>query len=124
MACSLTTAAVVERRKTVTRRLGWRHLLVGEQLCLVRKAMGRRRPDGTVEPLERLAVVTVESVLDVVLGMITPADVEREGFTGWTPEQFVAMFVASHKGAHEASVVKRISWTYDEPSYQAILAAA
>lgn len=51
MSVTLTERAVVERRKTVTRRLGWGFLKAGDRLTLVRKAMGRRRPDGTVEPL-------------------------------------------------------------------------
>ena len=42
MSVSHTERAVVERRKTVTRRLGWRFLKPGDHLTLCRKVMGRR----------------------------------------------------------------------------------
>ena len=65
MSVSMTEQAVVERRKTVTRRKGWwldkngRHLVkAGDRLTLVRKAMGRKPG----EPLVRLAEVEVVSV--------------------------------------------------------------
>ncbi len=62
MSVALTETAVRERRKTVTRRLGWAFLKPGDKLTLARKVMGRRRKDGTVEPLVRIAEVEVVSV--------------------------------------------------------------
>jgi hypothetical protein len=111
MSVTLTEAAVVTRQKTVTRRMGWRNLDVGEHLTLCRKVMGRKRKDGTVEPLVRLAEVFVWSVFPVVLEEITPADVVREGFPDWTPEQFVRFF-CEHMKCQPTAIVNRIEWRY------------
>ena len=79
MSVSHTEQAVVERRKTVTRRLGWRMLKPGDTLTLCRKVQGRRRKDGTVEPLVRLAEVEVVSIRREALIAMTDDDVPREG---------------------------------------------
>lgn len=119
MACSLTTDAVLERRKTVTRRFqSWGTLRPGVSLCLVRKSMGRHRPDGTVEPLHRLAVVTIVDVDTQRLDAIPAADVEREGFPGWTPAQFVKMFTDSHHGCGPGSLVAVIRFRYRDDAFR------
>lgn len=81
MSVTLTEQAVVERRKTVTRRLGWSALRPGDELDLCRKVMGRKRRDGSVEPLVRLCRVRVVSVGQERLDAITDRDVAREGLT-------------------------------------------
>lgn len=83
MSVSHTERAVVERRKTVTRRLGWRFLKPGDRLTLCRKVMGRR--DG--EPLVRLAEVEVVSVRRERLIAMTLSDVAREAVPAdlWAP---------------------------------------
>lgn len=78
MSVSLTSEAVRERRKTQTRRLGWTFLKPGDRLTLCEKVQGRRRKDGTVEPLVRLAEVEVVSVRRERLWDITDEDVARE----------------------------------------------
>jgi hypothetical protein len=75
MSVSHTADAVVERRKTVTRRLGWRFLKPGDRLTLCRKVMGRKPG----EPLERLAEVEVVSVRREPIMQMTDADVPLEG---------------------------------------------
>lgn len=112
MSVALTEQAVRDRSKTVTRRLGWEFLQPGQRLTLVRKSMGRRRRDGTVEPLVRITDVEIVSAIRVVLGAIIPSDVEREGFPGWTGEQFVEFFCQTHKGCTPNTVVTRIEWSY------------
>ena len=79
MSVALTEQAVIERRKTVTRRLGWTWLEPGTRLTLCRKVMGRRRADGTVEPLVRLADVEVTDVRQEPLWMIAEDDITAEG---------------------------------------------
>lgn len=74
MSVSHTEQAVVERRKTVTRRLGWTFLKPGDRLTLCRKVMGRK-PD---EPLVRLAEVEVTSVRRERLSDVTVEDVAAE----------------------------------------------
>lgn len=110
MSVSLTEQAVVERRKTVTRRPGWRFLRPGDRLTLCRKVMGRKPG----EPLVRLAEVEVVSVRVEPLYRISNADVQREGFAGWTAEQFIEFF-REHIGLCRWDNVTRIEWRYLEP---------
>jgi hypothetical protein len=131
MSVSLTEAAVVDRSKTVTRRLGWRFLRPGDRLTLCRKVMGRRRPDGTVEPLVRLADVEVVSVRRERLWDITDEDIAREGvpvdlFDEWrvdtglpTPEAWVRWF-AYAMGCRPDDEVTRIEWRYLDHLVRAI----
>lgn len=115
MSVAYTEQAVVDRRKTVTRRLGWRFLKPGDRVTLVRKAMGRRRPDGTVEPLVRLAEVEIVAVRREPLAAITNDDVAREGFDpplgAWW---FVDMFTAAMRCTPRTEVT-RIEWRYLDP---------
>jgi hypothetical protein len=74
MSCSLTADAVIERRKTVTRRLGWKFLKPGDTLTLCRKVMGRKKG----EPLDRLAEVEIVNVRRENLWNITDEDIARE----------------------------------------------
>lgn len=109
MSVSLTEDAVRERRKTVTRRLGWTFLKPGDRLTLCRKVMGRRKG----EPLVRIAEVEVISVrrerLADILG--DPLDVSREGFPRWTPSQFVNFF-CDHMRCYPQQDITRIEWRY------------
>lgn len=79
MSVALTEQAVRDRRKTVTRRLGWADLYPGVRLTLCRKVMGRKRPDGSVEPLVRIAEVEVVAARREQLWDITDDDIAREG---------------------------------------------
>ncbi len=111
MSVTLTERAVVERRKTVTRRVGWSFLKAGDRLTLCRKVQGRWRKDGTVEPLVRLADVEVVSVRREPLDAISQSDVVREGFPDWDPVQFVMFFCAEMKCRRDVEVT-RIQWRY------------
>ncbi|MGW4094452.1 hypothetical protein [Nocardia sp. NPDC004750] len=111
MSVALTEPQVHARKKTVTRRKGWRDLHVGDRLTLCRKVMGRRRG----EPLVRIVDVEVVSVRREQLDTITPKDVQSEGFPEMTPAQFIDFFCDSHKGCTPESVVTRIEWRYLEP---------
>ncbi len=107
MSVAYTADAVVERRKTVTRRAGWRFLKVGDRLTLCRKVMGRKPG----EPLERLAEVEVVHLSRVPLNTIEASDVAREGFPAWSPAKFVRFYV-EHMGGRPQQVVTRIEWRY------------
>lgn len=76
MSFQLTTEQIRNRSKTVTRRLGWRKLKVGELVQACVKCMGLRKG----EKLEKLAVIKVKSVRFEPLFEITDDDVRREGF--------------------------------------------
>lgn len=108
MSVTLTEQAVVERRKTVTRRLGWLMLKPGDELDLCRKVMGRRKGD----PLVRLARVRVTDVERVCLtcGM-SEYEAALEGFPGMSGDEFVAFFT-EHMRVDPHAVVTRIEWSY------------
>lgn len=118
MSVQLTEDAVRERRKTVTRRLGWLDLEPGDLLTLCRKVQGRKRPDGTVEPLVRLADVEVVSVRCERLDAIDAADVAREGFPaadgvgGWMTVEAFIRFFCKHMRCTSDTEVTRIEWRY------------
>lgn len=114
---ALTEPQVRNRSKTQTRRLGWQNAKVGERLTGCRQVMGRRRKDGTVDPLVRITDVEVVSVRRERLDAITPKDVAAEGFPGWTPAKFVDFFCRSMKCTPDTEVT-RIEFAYldgDEP---------
>lgn len=110
----LTTDQVRRRVKTVTRRAGWRSLKVGTRLWACVKCQGLRKG----ERAERLAVIEVTAVSREPLRRLIDepaygrAECRDEGFPHFTPEQFVAMFCASHKGCTPESEVTRISFRY------------
>jgi len=118
MSVALTEQAVVERRKTVTRRLGWwedkngrRILKPGDHLTLCRKVMGRR----SGEPLIRLAEVEIVGIRRERLNAIDDYDVVREGFPGRDAAWFADFF--THEMRCPADVeLTRIEWRYLETS--------
>lgn len=125
MSVAMTTDAVIERRKTVTRRKGWwldkngrRLLHVGDTLTLCRKVQGRKPG----EPIERLAEVEVTSVERERLGEMCPihgnrhgygqSEVAAEGFQGMAPEEFIGRFFIDAQGITCHDTVTRIEWRY------------
>jgi hypothetical protein len=84
MSVALTEQAVRDRRKTVTRRLGWATLQPGTELDLCRKVMGRRKGD----PLIRIARVRVTEVRRQPLRWVTDEEVAREGFRALDLQQW------------------------------------
>lgn len=110
MSVSYTEQAVLERRKTVTRRLGWTFLKAGDRLTLCRKVMGRKPG----EPLVRLAEVEVVSVERVPLRYINAPDVRREAVPGMEdadPDEWVRWF-CEHMRCTPYTEVTRIEWRY------------
>ena len=124
MSVAFTEAAVVERRKTVTRRKGWwldargrRIIVPGDRLTLCRKVMGRKPG----EPLVRLAeveVVTAErQPLDLLVNpTIDPRwairEMAREGFPGMDPWEFIERYFIASQRMQSDDDVTRIEWRY------------
>lgn len=115
------TGAVIERRKTVTRRKGWTFLKPGDRLTLCRKVMGRKPG----EPLVRIAEVEVVSVRRESLMALygteygplyryfgAKDEVRREGFPDMTPTEFVRRFFIDAQGMRPTDEVTRIEWRY------------
>ncbi len=128
MSVAMTANAVIERRKTVTRRKGWwldkngrRLLHVGDTLTLCRKVQGRKPG----EPIERLAEVRVVNVrrepLCAVAGptaydehgdtLIWP-ELIAEGFPHMHPADFMNNYFVLAQGIGVADEVTRIEWRY------------
>lgn len=132
MSVAFTEQAVVERRKTVTRRKGWwedkngrRLLAPGDRLTLCRKVMGRKKG----EPLVRLAEVEVVSVRREWLcyvagpyvvdedGTVTWPEMVAEGFPDMAPTEFMRRYFIDAQGIGATDDVTRIEWRYlDEVS--------
>lgn len=123
MSFSLTTSQIMEGTKTVTRRLGWLHLTVGEQLRPVRKCMGLRpgeRLDVLRDPIH-VAEIRREPLLTMLSDLeYGHAECGLEGFAGHPdyghPAGFVAMFCATHRGCTPDTIVTRIRFTYHPQS--------
>ncbi len=110
MSFALTTDAVRARKKTVTRRTGWKSLKPGTLIQPVVKGMGLKKGERVETIGGPIRVLKVDSV---VLGDISPQDVYREGFPEMTARQFVQMF-KNHNGGLRDQVVTRIEFEYVE----------
>lgn len=108
IAFSLTTPQVRTQTKTVTRRLGWKHLQPGKRLYAVVKGMGLKKG----EHPEYLALIEVASVRREPLAAITQEDVNREGFPEMTPGEFISFFCKTHRGCTRRTRVTRIEFRY------------
>lgn len=129
MSCAITTQQVIDRIKTVTRRLGWRDLKPGDPLQLVEKGMGLRKG----EKVRKLALVRVVSVRFEKLGRMAikpygTIETTLEGYPPGTekhdPVRFIEMFCAANK-CDASAIVTRIEWEYlDGPTNENALDAA
>ena len=108
MSVAYTEDQVRARTKTVTRRKGWTFLKPGDQVTLCRKVMGRKKG----EPLERICNVEIVDVRRERLWHIDSDDVEREGFPGMIPENFIQRFFIDAQGIQPDDYVTRIEWRY------------
>ena len=107
MSFAMTTDQIKAQTKTVTRRFGWWFLEPGDEVRGVEKAMGLKRG----EKIKPLAMVRIISTRAEPLNAITQADVIKEGFPDWTPEQFVQMLVDHYK-VNPTETVNRIEFEY------------
>jgi hypothetical protein len=117
MSVAFTEQAVRDRTKTVTRRKGWQFAKPGDRITLCRKVMGRKPG----EPLERICDVEIVSVRREALSNLAGDwavygrdEIEREGFPGMEPEEFVRRFFIDAQGMSVDDEVTRIEWRYLE----------
>jgi len=102
---SMTTPQFLDGSKDVTRRMGWKQLKAGDELCAAKKCMGLKPG----EQIERLGMIRVKAVRREPLADITPDDVVREGLPAWSTEEFIAFFCAGH-GCQPSDIVTRIEF--------------
>lgn len=106
MSFALTEPQLLDGSKTVTRRMGWKHLKPGDEVIAVRKAMGLKKGERAV----RLARLRIVATRREPLWLITCDDVVREGFPDMTPVEFMDFFCRSHKGCAASTPVTRIEF--------------
>jgi hypothetical protein len=119
MSFSATTAQLLDGSKTVTRRMGWRNLKVGQQLWAVEKAMGLKKG----EKHNRLALIEVVEVdqeplnellmTGYVNSMYAYEEIRAEGFPEMSPAEFVSMFCKMN-GCRPEDLVTRIEFKHVE----------
>ena len=117
MSFSMTTKAVRNRTKTVTRRLGWDFLCPGDLLWAVEKGQGLKRG----EKVKKLALIRVVSVRREPFARALFSDPAgygqeelcREGFPHLTLLEFVEMFCKAN-GCDDDTPVNRIGFEYVE----------
>ena len=110
MSFSMTTEAVRNRTKTVTRRLGWDFLKPGDLLMACEKCQGLKKG----EKVKRLGLIRVRSVHYESLNTIfddDPGETTLEGFPGMSQYDFVEMFCKANR-CHEDDACNRIEFEY------------
>lgn len=99
MSFMLTTEAMRNKSKTVTRRIGWEFLKPGDRVMAVEKGMGLKKG----EKVNRLGIIEIVSVRRESLYRLTIdkdyADQEaiKEGFPHMTGNQFAVVFCNYHR---------------------------
>ena len=110
---ALTTEQIRNRTKTVTRRVGWKFLKVGDVLNACVKCMGLRAG----EQIQRLGQIRVVDVRQEELSDMIAAEDSREaaaeGFPQLTNTGFVQMF-CKHMNVKPSQIVTRIEFEYLE----------
>lgn len=104
----LTTNQVKNKRKDVTRRIGWDFLKADDNLNACVKCQGLKKG----EKIDKICQIKVVSVKRETLRNITQKECAREGFPNMTPGEFVGMFCKSHTGCTPDSVINRIEFEY------------
>jgi len=113
MSFFMTTQQVIDRKKDVTRRERWRFVKAGDLICAVRKCQGLKPG----EKIERLAMIRVISARFEPLAMLVSdrdygrREMEREGFPGRDPADFVAM-LCQHYKCDPTTAFNRIEFEY------------
>lgn len=104
----LTKKQFANQTKTVTRRLGWRFLKLGDILNGCEKCQGLRKG----EKIKKLGQIRVVRLNQEFLQSITPLEVVLEGFPQMTPDEFIDFFCQSHRGCTPETVVTRIEFEH------------
>jgi len=107
MSFMLTTAQVRNGTKDVTRRLGWWNIKPGQVINACVKCQGLKKGE-KVEVIRKIGIV---SARPEPLKNITYADLQREGFPGWTCAEFINMFT-KHNKCEPETTVNRIEFVY------------
>lgn len=108
---ALTKQQILAQTKGVTRRLGWQHLKLDEELQPVEKCRGLKKGAHVVPVGCPIRVVDVRRE---PLNAITWREVELEGFPGMSPREFIALFCKAN-GCRRDVMITRIAFQYVRP---------
>lgn len=119
MSFMLTPDQILNRTKTVTRRLGWKTLKPGTLVRAVRKGMGLKKG----EKVEELAVIRVKSVrreplatmiadVDYGISEVVLEGLDEHPAVQGSPIAFVDFFCNSHRPCERDWSVTRIEFEY------------
>jgi hypothetical protein len=103
------TEAILNRTKTVTRRLGWDFLQPGDILQACERCLGLKRG----EPIRRLIKIKILSIHSQPLNQISQDDVVKEGYPDWTPDDYVRHFCKVFKVKPDTPI-NRIEFAYHD----------
>ena len=107
---SLTKGPVRRRTKTVTRRLGWRTLKVGEVLQGIEQGQGLKAGARGI-PICQVRIIDVRrEPLGAILD--EPNGCAREGFPEMSPAAFIRMFCQTHPPCQPETEITRIELAY------------
>lgn len=108
MSFFLTKKQFVDRTKTVTRRIGWKHLKPGDVVMGAEKCMGLKKGEKVVD----LGLIRILGNRREPLNAITLDDVKMEGFPEMSTSQFIAFFLRESGGWGPMVEVSRIEFEY------------
>jgi hypothetical protein len=93
MSFAFTLEQMYKKQKTVTRRVRWERLKIGDKLNAVEKCMGLKAG----EKMIKICVLEIIDLRREPLNLITADDCIREGFPQLSPSEFIAMFCQYNK---------------------------
>ena len=118
MSFMLTTPQMHARTKTVTRRVGWKHLRPGDTLLAIEKGQGLKRGE-KVKPIGQIRIVSVrQQQLSALIAR--PAygaeEARKEGFPHMDGEQFLEFFLDNNPALLPRHMVTRIEFEHIDPA--------
>jgi hypothetical protein len=105
MSFALTIPQFLDGSKTVTRRMGWQGLKVGDEMIAVEKCMGLKKGERQVE----LGRFVVTGCRREALDAMDQDEVNREGFPDMCCSEFFDMFCRANR-CTQWDVVTRIEF--------------
>lgn len=105
MSFMLTTQAMYEHRKSVTRRVGWWGLRAGDTIMAVEKGMGLNKG----ETVKKIYPIRVVNVRNEKLDWITDDECILEGFPEMNRAEFIEMF-CKHNKCGPSTIIRRIEF--------------
>jgi hypothetical protein len=117
---TLTQRQIRKKTKTVTRRLGWKFLKVGDEITACEKCQGLK-PGQVIKKICKLKVISVrrEMLSEMLVEPYGSQEAKKEGFPLLSGQEFVDMFCQSLK-CHPKQTVTRIEFEYCKAEYSKI----